>query len=185
MTARRSPAVPLAVTLALALALAACERPGARGAAGARTGTASLSPPREDAPEPGAADTVALYPAAELARIAGQLGNGATGRTLGATPAYSYIQGRRTASGAPELHRRWTDIALVQAGHATLQSGGRIVGGRESSPGEERGGSLVGGTARPLAPGDVVVIPAGIPHQYRLSTGETLTYLTITVRPGR
>ncbi len=139
---------------------------------------------RADAPDP-PADTVALYPAAELARIAAALGGGATGRTLGATPAYSFIQGRRTTSGGPERHEHWTDIALAQAGRATLLSGGRIEGGREASPGELRGGTIVGGQERAIAAGDLVVIPAGTPHQYRLAPGETLTYLTIKVPPGR
>lgn len=182
-TPRNSPAFPLA--LALALALAACRGPGARGAAGSRTATTPPASAQVDAPERPATDTVALYPAAELAHMAAELGTGATGRTLGATPGYSYIQGRRTSSGTPELHRRWTDVALVQAGRATLVSGGRIEGGRASAGGEERGGTILGGKTHPIAAGDLLVIPAGIPHQYRLAPGETLTYLTIKVPPGR
>lgn len=189
-TSRRHPAVTPALALALALALASCGRPDPPGTA--RSGTTGRSPASASTPvaarDPATAapaDTVALYPAADLARIAGALGNGATGRTLGATPAYSFIQGRRTTSGGPERHERWTDIALVQAGRATLLTGGRIAGGRDASPGELRGGAIIGGSEHVIAAGDLVVIPAGTPHQYRLAPGETLTYLTIKVPPGR
>ncbi len=180
-TTRRLPAYPLALALAVALALASCGSRDAPGTARSRPAGAPAVEDARDPDPPASADTVALYPAAELARIAATLGRGATGRTLGATPTYSYIQGRRTASGGPERHERWTDVAYVQAGRATLLVGGRIDGGAESAPGELRGGTIVGGKERALAPGDLVVIPAGVPHQYRLAPGEALTYLTIKV----
>ncbi len=179
-TPRRSPAYPLTLALVLALALASCGRPGAHGSAGSRTAAAAEAT-RDPAPSADARDSVALYPAAELARMAAALGHGSTGRTLGAAPTFSYIQGRRTATGEPERHERWTDVAYVQAGRAAVLTGGSMRGGRQVSPGEERGGTIVGGTSRPIAAGDLLVIPAGIPHQYRLALGQTLTYLTIKV----
>ncbi len=174
-TPHRSPAQPLALALSLALALASC----ARLAQPAYAGTAAAAPSATST-APVSADTVALHTAAELGRVAGSLGS-ATGRTLGSASSFSYIQGRRTSSGQPERHERWTDIAYVQGGHATVLTGGSIRGGKQGENGEERGGSIVGGTEHAIAAGDLLVIPAGVPHQYRLASGDTLTYLTIKV----
>jgi len=129
-------------------------------------------------------DSVAVYAAGELATIAASLGHGPTGKTLGTSPSYSYIQGRRTVSGEPEIHDHWADIAVVQAGRATLLAGGHVQGAHDASPGEHRGGTIVGGTEHTIAPGDLYIIPAGVPHQIRLAPGETLTYLTVKAPGG-
>lgn len=122
------------------------------------------------------------YPAAELARVAAGLArSGATGRTLRKHPSYSYIQGERHVSGGPEMHDHWADVAFVQAGRATALTGGNLVGATIVSPGEHRGGRIVGGTPRAISAGDLLVIPAGVPHQYQLARGDSLRYLTIKV----
>jgi uncharacterized protein YjlB len=68
---------------------------------------------------------------------------------------------------------------LVQAGSATVLLGGRYEGGHEESPGETRGGQLVGAKAQRVAAGDLLVIPAGLPHQVQLATGESIRYVTV------
>jgi mannose-6-phosphate isomerase-like protein (cupin superfamily) len=131
---------------------------------------------------PTASGGVELYPAAQLARIADELAKGSTtARTIGQHPAYHYVQARRAASGEPEVHDRWVDVTVVQAGRATLLTGGRVDGAHLASAGEHRGGTIVGGTPRPIATGDLVVIPAGVPHQYQLARGDTVRYLTLKV----
>jgi len=150
---RRSPAVARACACALAVALGACGRSEARGADHLSAGGSAVPA----AARPGAsqaADTVEFYAAADLARIAAGLGT-STGKTLNDHPGYKYIQGRRTADGVPEVHDAWLDLGVVQAGRAVLVTGGRVVGGRTDSPGEHRGGVIEGGTARPVAPGDL------------------------------
>ena len=182
---RRPPAVTLACVCTLAGALGACGRGEARGAAATRAGG------RESAAAPAtarpgvaqAADTLEFYSASDLARIAAGLGS-STGKTLSDHPGYKYIQGRRTADGVPEVHDAWLDLGVVQAGRAVLVTGGHVVGGRMDSPGEHRGGVIEGGTARPVAPGDLYLIPAGVPHQYRVAAGDTLRYLTVKL-PAR
>lgn len=38
---------------------------------------------------------------------------------------------------------------------------------KTETPGEPRGSSIEGGQIRRLVRGDVIVIPAGVPHQYK------------------
>ena len=126
-----------------------------------------------------------MFTAEFLRRTADDLARGTgTGQTVGATSTRKYMVGRRVVSGGPEVHERWTDLAYVQAGRATLVSGGRVEGGSEESPGEHRGGTIVDGTERVLGPGDLIVIPAGMPHQYVLAKGDSLRYLTLKVLEG-
>ena len=127
--------------------------------------------------------TVEYYTAALLAHVGDSLSRGSTtGHTLGAHPDYQYLQIRRNRSGVPEVHDRWTDVTVVQAGRGTLLSGGRVSGSRVESSGEHRGGTIAGGTSRPVAAGDLMVIPAGVPHQYTIAAGDSLRYLTVKVR---
>jgi mannose-6-phosphate isomerase-like protein (cupin superfamily) len=88
--------------------------------------------------------------------------------------------GRRDSDGVPELHEGFTDIFVVQRGAATLRYGGTVAGNKVTTPGEWRGGTIQKGSEVVLHPGDVVVIPAGNPHQL-LPTGPDFVYLTFKV----
>jgi mannose-6-phosphate isomerase-like protein (cupin superfamily) len=98
--------------------------------------------------------------------------------------SYTVIQLRRTSDGEAEVHEEWEDVMVVQEGAATLLSGGEVRGGRQTAPGEMRGGQISGGARRLLAPGDLVTVPAGIPHQMLLGPGQSITYLVLKVRRG-
>jgi len=43
--------------------------------------------------------------------------------------------------------------------------GGTAVGDKTTAPHELRGKSINGGVSKPMAAGDVIHIPAGVPHQ--------------------
>lgn len=85
-------------------------------------------------------------------------------------------------NGSPEIHDHWVDVTVVQSGRATLLTGGTVAGGHLTSPGEHRGGTINGGTPQHVAAGDLVTIPAGVPHQYQLAPGNSVHYLTIKIR---
>jgi glc operon protein GlcG len=74
---------------------------------------------------------------------------------------------RRDGPGQAELHEQDTDIFYVLKGTATFVTGGSVVDGKPSAPGEIRGVRLDGGETRQLGPGDVVVVPAGTPHWFQ------------------
>lgn len=96
--------------------------------------------------------------------------------------SYTCIALRRTATGEPELHEEWDDVMLIQAGSGTLLAGGELRGARTSAPGELRGGEIRGGERQRLAAGDMMIVPAGTPHQFEVAPGESVTYLVIKVR---
>jgi len=100
---------------------------------------------------------------------------------LGKGDGYTYALTQRDSSGGIESHRDWNDVFVVQRGAATLFSGGALVGAKEASPGEMRGGTIRGGTRRAIGPGDVVVVPAGTPHQMLLEPGHRISYLAFKV----
>jgi mannose-6-phosphate isomerase-like protein (cupin superfamily) len=56
--------------------------------------------------------------------------------------------------------------------------GQKLDGGQETAPNEWRGGTIVGGKIYSLGPGDVLWIPAGLPHQITPKGGDFL-YLSV------
>lgn len=72
----------------------------------------------------------------------------------------------RDKPGEAEVHEKLLDTFYVTAGGATLVVGGKLEGGKASGLGQVRGGTIVGGTAYHLVRGDVIIIPAGTPHQF-------------------
>lgn len=167
--------------LALTFCCVAC---GARADVAADSSRAPASPPRDTSVMAilPAGDTVELSMAAELRRINAELAGGT--RTSGMFrnhPGVQVLESRRVENGVPEVHDAWMDATLVQAGHATLLSGGRLSGSALRSPGEHRGGTITGGTTRPLGEGDFLLVPAGVPHQFLVQRGDSIRYLTIKV----
>jgi mannose-6-phosphate isomerase-like protein (cupin superfamily) len=77
----------------------------------------------------------------------------------------------RTASGVGELHQRFDDLMIVEEGSATLVTGGSLVDPKTGDNGEIRGTSVQGGTSKTIGVGDVVIVPAGVPHQILLAPG--------------
>ena len=86
----------------------------------------------------------------------------------------------RDADGAPEQHDAIVDVVMVQSGEGTLQLGGDMIGRRAGSgAGEYVGTRLEGGARHRLGPGDVVHIPAGIPHSFLVPKGGHITYVLV------
>jgi mannose-6-phosphate isomerase-like protein (cupin superfamily) len=74
--------------------------------------------------------------------------------------------------GKPALHPTDAEYAMVVAGAGTLVSGGSLVDARVTNPGLTEGSRIEGGTARPLKPGDIIMIPAGVPHWFGVEGGK-------------
>lgn len=87
----------------------------------------------------------------------------------------------RTSPGQVEIHDKETDIFYVTDGEATFITGGTMVGGKQTAAGQHRGTDIRGGESRLLKKGDVIVIPAGIPHWFK-AVSPTINYLTIKVK---
>lgn len=184
---RRS--ISLHLALSLLAANMACQTKDVRSvdsafaSVGADTARAAAARDSADVQSVGSDTTVEYYTAALLAHVGDSLSRGtSTGHVLHAHPDYQYLQIRRDKSGVPEVHERWTDVTMVQAGRGTLLSGGRVSGSHLESQGEHRGGTIAGGTSRPVGAGDLMIIPAGVPHQYMIAAGDSLRYVTVKVR---
>jgi uncharacterized protein GlcG (DUF336 family)/mannose-6-phosphate isomerase-like protein (cupin superfamily) len=91
---------------------------------------------------------------------------------------YKVDAGRREKPGEVEWHARDTDIMYVVAGSATVVTGGEMVNSRHSAPGEIRADSIKDGVTHKLSPGDVLVIPNGLPHQFMEVSNPFLYYVT-------
>jgi mannose-6-phosphate isomerase-like protein (cupin superfamily) len=87
----------------------------------------------------------------------------------------------REGDGSAELHETQTDILIVDSGEATLVVGGTLVSPKTVKPHEVRGPSIEGGETKDLGPGDIVHIPANIPHQLKIKSGTKFTYTVIKV----
>ena len=59
--------------------------------------------------------------------------------------------------------------------------GGTVVEGKTTAPGEIRGSGITGGTEIKMVAGDVIHIPAKIPHQMKLAPGAKVTYFVVKV----
>ncbi len=70
------------------------------------------------------------------------------------------------APGKPAVHPDAAEYAIVIEGAGKLISGGTLVAPRTTKPGLVEGEGIEGGTPRTLAPGDVMLIPAGVPHWF-------------------
>ncbi len=80
---------------------------------------------------------------------------------------YKIHASHRDAAGKAEVHEHETDIIYVLEGTATFVTGGKVVGGEMTGPGEIRGASIEGGEARKLVKGDVIIVPQGTPHWFK------------------
>lgn len=106
----------------------------------------------------------------------------AKGEPLLETGDFKIHASRREKAGLAEVHEHETDILRVVAGSARLVTGGTLVDPRGAGPGELRGTSIANGSARDLAPGDVVVVPAGVPHWFERVSDPFTYYVVKSVR---
>jgi glc operon protein GlcG len=86
----------------------------------------------------------------------------------------------RLGPGHVELHEKETDVFYVVEGEATLITGGKMLGSKVSSPGQRIGTEIQGGQAYHLTKGDVIVIPAGIPHWFK-EVPNSISYFVVKV----
>jgi mannose-6-phosphate isomerase-like protein (cupin superfamily) len=108
--------------------------------------------------------------------------------------AVGVIHRPQTPPGVVAVHYKVTEIYHVTDGGATLVTGGTMVNAKErpadaisvrleDGPGAS-GTSIQGGVTQKVKAGDVVVIPAGVPHWFSQIDG-SITYVVVRVDPGR
>jgi mannose-6-phosphate isomerase-like protein (cupin superfamily) len=74
---------------------------------------------------------------------------------------------------------------IVESGEGTLVVGGRMIDPRPGAgAGEHLGTGIEGGDRHPLAAGDLVHIPPGVPHRFLVPEGKHITYVIVKL-PAR
>ena len=93
----------------------------------------------------------------------------------------TFMIAHREGSGLSEIHDAQADIMVISKGEITMVYGGTIVDGKTTAPGETRGSGIKGGTEVKLGAGDILHIPAKVPHQMKLAPGAQVTYFVAKV----
>jgi mannose-6-phosphate isomerase-like protein (cupin superfamily) len=107
----------------------------------------------------------------------------AKGGSIATTPEYTVSVLRRTAAGQVEVHEKETDIFHIMEGEATFVTGGTMIGGKASRPNQLLGTDIQGGETHHLTKGDVIVIPAGMPHWFK-EVPQSIQYFTVkSIKP--
>jgi len=123
---------------------------------------------------------------AELKKMAHALDskvqNGMASEDLSKYPNHFTMLILRNRNGTAEMHENFADFFVVVEGHATLVSGGTLKDPKTASPGELRGAAVENGTKEAISAGDVVHIPATLPHQLLLADGDRFVYFVLKIK---
>ena len=102
-------------------------------------------------------------------------------RMMHANRNYMVHASHREAAGVAEVHELDTDIIYVLKGTATFVTGGTAVDTKTIAPHEIRGTTIKDGETRQIVPGDVIIVPNGVPHWFK-EVPSPLDYYVVKVR---
>ena len=102
-------------------------------------------------------------------------------RMMHANRNYMVHASHREAAGVAEVHELDTDIIYVLKGTATFVTGGTAVDTKTIAPHEIRGTTIKDGETRQIVPGDVIIVPNGVPHWFK-EIPSPLDYYVVKVR---
>jgi quercetin dioxygenase-like cupin family protein len=160
--------IACAVFVVAALGLAAQQQPAGRGRGQAPAG--------RGAPEPPKPLTVVKFVDHDTVAGCSKAGSFAN------TPDYSVTCSHRTAPGVVEIHTKETDVIYVLDGSATFVTGGKALNVKADNPTQPRGTDIQDGESHHLVKGDVIVVPAGIPHWFKEVPSSVSYFVTKSVR---
>ena len=101
---------------------------------------------------------------------------------------------RDTPDEGPVIHTVVTEIYYITDGGGDFATGGTLAdpkpmmtNGKPTNPASIgpslKGPSIIGGSTRHVAAGDVVMLPPGVPHGFTKLDGH-VTYMVVRVNPG-
>jgi mannose-6-phosphate isomerase-like protein (cupin superfamily) len=124
---------------------------------------------------------ILLERAAYLSKLA-RHSDGSASETLKEYPRHFTMLSFRSRDGQAELHENFADLFYILDGRATLVTGGSLAGAVTIGPGELLGVSIEGGVRQELRTGDVAHVPAGVPHQFLVPGGKTVTSFVVKIQ---
>ena len=89
----------------------------------------------------------------------------------------------RDKAGQVEVHDKETDVIYVTDGEATFVTGGTMIGGKVTKAGQSLGTDITGGDTHHLSKGDVIVVPAGVPHWFKEVPHSVSYYVVKMLKP--
>ena len=98
-------------------------------------------------------------------------------------PAFLVSGSHRDKAGQVEVHDKETDVIYVVDGEATFVTGGTMVGGKVTRPGQSIGSDIKGGHTHHLTKGDVITVPAGTPHWFKEVPRSVSYYVVKVLKP--
>jgi mannose-6-phosphate isomerase-like protein (cupin superfamily) len=107
----------------------------------------------------------------------------AKGTRLVEAPDMIVLGGHREVNGQVEVHDKETDVIYIIDGAATFVTGGKMVDGRVTGPGQWLGRDISGGEEHRLVKGDMMIVPAGMPHWFKQVSPQVSYYVVKVVRP--
>ena len=113
----------------------------------------------------------------EHGKVAAALAKG--GPLVGA-PDLLVSGSHRDKAGQVEVHDKETDVIYMVDGEATFVTGGTMIGGKVTKAGQSMGTDIKGGDTHHLTKGDVIVVPAGVPHWFK-EVPNTVSYYVVKV----
>jgi len=105
------------------------------------------------------------------------------GGSLVAAPDLTVTGSHREKAGQVEVHDKETDVIYMIEGEATFVTGGTAVGLRSTRPGQSIGTDVKGGESHHLTKGDLIVVPAGIPHWFKEVPSSVSYYVVKVIKP--
>lgn len=123
---------------------------------------------------------------AEIAKMADALApqmdaNKLKSQTIVTEGNHRFLVTHREAAGQSELHEKESDIVYAQNGSAKVVFGGKMIDAKTTAPGELRGSGIEGGQERLIEPGDVMVVPSKMPHQFFPQGNKPFNYFVVKV----
>ncbi len=107
----------------------------------------------------------------------------AKGGPLVGAPDLLVSGSHREKAGQVEVHDKETDVIYMVDGEATFVTGGTMIGGKATKPGQSMGTDIKGGDTHHLTKGDVIVVPAGVPHWFKEVPHSVSYYVVKVLKP--
>jgi mannose-6-phosphate isomerase-like protein (cupin superfamily) len=107
----------------------------------------------------------------------------AKGGPLVGAPDLLVSGSHRDKAGQVEVHDKETDVIYMVDGEATFVTGGTMIGGKVTKAGQSLGTDIKGGDTHHLTKGDVIVVPAGVPHWFKEVPNSVSYYVVKVLKP--
>jgi mannose-6-phosphate isomerase-like protein (cupin superfamily) len=103
---------------------------------------------------------------------------------VGVPPYLANLEYRAIAGAPASIHDKEDELMYVIDGAGTLTMGGALVNGTRTNPTNQSGSSIQGGTSTHITIGEVIMVPAGVPHQIAPDSGSAMVVMTFHVPAG-